>query len=106
MNGRGESTTATLRLNGRAHLTRDPEVLRVCDVPGRTADLAIGVEVQTAFVHCAKALIRSRLWEPESWPDRESLPSAAAMLREHARVDATVEEVDAGPRDGYARRLW
>lgn len=96
----------TLRLNGRAYLTRDPEVLRACDVPGRTTDLAIGVVVRTAFVHCAKALIRSRLWEPESWPAPEALPSAAAMLREHARVDATVEQVDAGLREGYAQRLW
>lgn len=96
----------TLRVNGRAHLTRDPAVLRACDVPGRTADLAVGVEVDTAFVHCAKALIRSQLWEPESWPAPAELPRPAAMLREHARTGETVEELDAALREGYAARLW
>jgi uncharacterized protein len=96
----------TLRVNGRAFLTRDPEVLRACDVPGRTADLAVGVAVDTAFVHCAKALIRSKLWEPDAWPAPEELPRAAAMLREHARIDRTVDELDAALYEGYEARLW
>lgn len=96
----------TLRVNGRACLTRDPEVLRACDVPGRTADLAIGVEVETAFLHCAKAFIRSKLWEPESWPARDALPSAAEILRDHAGLDAPLEAVDAGLEEGYRSRLW
>lgn len=44
----------TLRINGRACLTRDPAILRACDVPARAVDLAIGIEVETAFLHCAK----------------------------------------------------
>lgn len=70
----------TLRIDGTAYLTRDPAVLRAVDVPGRTADLAVSVVVRAAFLHCGKALIRSKLWDPDSWPTREDLPSAAAML--------------------------
>lgn len=96
----------TLRVNGRAYLTRDPEVLRVCDVPGRTADLAVGIVVETAFLHCAKALIRSKLWQPESWPAPGELPSAAEILRDHAGLTATVAEVEEGLTEAYAKRLW
>jgi PPOX class probable FMN-dependent enzyme len=97
----------TLRVNGRAYLTRDPEVLRACDVPGRTADLAVGVAVEKAFLHCAKALIRSKLWEPASWPARESLPSAARILYDHVQMESTsVEAVDDLLEDNYRRELW
>lgn len=96
----------TLRVNGRAFLTRDPEVLRACDVPARTADLAVGVEVQTAFLHCAKAFIRSRLWDPESWPPREALPSAATILRDHVGLEVPVESVDATLQESYRSKLW
>jgi PPOX class probable FMN-dependent enzyme len=96
----------TLRINGRAYLTRDPEILRACDVPGRTADLAVGIAVETAFLHCAKALIRSRIWEPESWPSLEDLPSAARILRDHAQVDATVAHVELELAKAYSRNLW
>ena len=96
----------TLRVNGRAYLTRDPELLRRTDVPARTADLAIGVEVETAFLHCAKAFIRSQLWEPESWPDRDSLPSAARILRDHAELPQSLEAVDAHLEEAYTTKLW
>ena len=97
----------TLRVNGRAYLTRDPAVLRVVDVPGRTTDLAIGVAVETAFLHCAKAFIRSRLWEPESWPDPGTLPSAAAIFRDHVELtEVSVEAVDADLEESYRNELW
>ena len=96
----------TLRIDGTACLTRDPEVLRATDVPGRTADLAVGVQVRTAFLQCGKALIRSRLWEPESWPAAEGLPSPAAMLKAHRAESTPVDEIAAGLEDAYARLLW
>lgn len=96
----------TLRVNGRAHLTRDPAVLRACDVPSRTADLAFGVVVETAFLHCAKALIRSQLWEPETWPSNEELPSPAMILRDHVGSTATLADVELELSEAYSKRLW
>lgn len=96
----------TLRIDGTAYLTRDPAVLRAVDVPGRTADLAVGVVVRTAFLHCGKALIRSKLWEPDSWPTREALPSAAAMLLAARNEDVPVEAVAAQLEQGYVTHLW
>lgn len=96
----------TLRIDGTAHLTRDPAVLRAVDVPGRTADLAIGIQVRVAFLQCGKAMIRSRLWEPESWPDPEELPSAAAMLKAARAEPTPVDDVAAGLEDNYRVHLW
>lgn len=96
----------TLRLNGRACLTRDPAVLRACDVPNRTAELAVGVVVETAFLHCAKALIRSHLWEPGTWAPSDELPSPAEILRDHVNLDETVTEVEGRLEESYTTRLW
>ncbi len=96
----------TLRVDGTAYLTRDPEVLRAVDVPDRTADLALGIHVRVAFLQCGKALIRSRLWEPASWPAREELPSPAALLKAAREEPGPVEEVAAQLEDGYRTTLW
>ena len=96
----------TLRIDGTAYLTRDPAVLRAVDVPGRTADLAVGVHVRVAFMQCGKALIRSRLWEPGSWPAPEELPSPAAMLRAHRADPSPLAETEALLDVSYAERLW
>ncbi len=94
----------TLRIDGTAYLTRDPEVLAATDVPGRTTDLAVGIHVRVAFVQCGKALIRSRLWEPGTWP--EALPSAGAMLKAHARLPMPGEEVEERLQASYDGGLW
>ena len=96
----------TLRVDGTAYLTRDPEVLRAVDVPGRTAALAVGVHVRVAFIQCGKALIRSRLWEPATWPAPEELPSAPAMLKAHRDEPTPVADVAAHLEQSYTTRLW
>lgn len=97
----------TLRVDGEACLTTDPELLEALATGGdRPPRLAVGVTVQGAFVHCAKALIRSGLWEPERWPTLDGLPSGAAMLRDHVADGRTLERVQADLDESYANRLW
>lgn len=97
----------TLRVNGRACVTRDPELLARMAARDRVPELAIGVEVEEVFVHCAKAFKRSHLWEPEQWPDRAGLPSIAQVLLDQARPEnATVADVEATLRESYTRRLY
>ena len=57
----------TLRINGRAELTRDPEVLASLPARGKPALLATRVFIEESFLHCGKAMIRSKLWQPDSW---------------------------------------
>lgn len=73
----------TLRINGCAHLSRQPDLLDTMQVNSRTPTVAIVVEVKEAFLHCAKALRRSKLWHPESIQDRRQIPSMISMVREH-----------------------
>lgn len=72
----------TLRINGRATVTRDPALLQRLAHDGKPALLCTRVAVQESFFHCGKALIRSRLWLPESWPDA---PAKDAAVRQWAR---------------------
>lgn len=96
--GRGE----TLRVNGRAFVTTADEVLdRFVDELRRPVT-AIGVEVRTAYVHCAKAFRRGGLWEPERWPDDRVTPSGASLLRDHIGLtDVSVEAIEADLEAGY-----
>ena len=95
----------TLRVAGRACITRDEGLLGGMGVDGRTPKLGIGLEVEEAFIHCAKAFIRSSLWDPESWP--EELPSASAILRDHVDIpDVTEEDVAARLEESYAKTLY
>ena len=70
----------TLRINGRAWITKDPDLLGRCVAQGKTPQLAIGVEVEQCFLHCVKAFRRSRLWAHTDWPAPEALASMAQVL--------------------------
>ncbi len=95
----------TLRVEGRACITRDAELLAALAVNGRPPALGLGVEVETAFIHCAKALIRSGAWKPETWNDE--LPSASRILRDHMAVP-DLSEADVADRlaDSYEKTLY
>lgn len=96
----------TLRVNGTATIVMDPDVLARWDVGGRRPRSALRVSVQAAYLHCGKALIRSKLWAPESRVDRSVLPTYGQMLKDQARLPATAEEVQASVEDGYRNRLY
>jgi uncharacterized protein len=95
----------TLRVNGRAWLTRDPEVLEPLAAGTKPSRVAIGVEVEEAFLHCAKAFKRSALWRPADWPDRAGLASAAQIWRDHMALDMTTQDVQDFVDDDYENNL-
>jgi PPOX class probable FMN-dependent enzyme len=97
----------TLRVNGRAVITRDEAVLDACAVRDRRPKAALGVEVEVAYLHCAKALKRGEVWQPERWPDRSGLATPACMLSDHIGMpDLTPEVVEAALTESYTTRLW
>ena len=96
----------TLRVNGRAWITRDPELLGTMQIQGKDPWFAIGVEVEQCFLHCAKAFKRSRLWEPESWPDLALVPSGAQILKDASGTRETLEEIEARLAEGYRLRMY
>ncbi|MDQ1436556.1 MAG: uncharacterized protein QOK43_185 [Acidimicrobiaceae bacterium] len=97
----------TFRVNGQARITRDADVLDQCEVAGLRPRVVIGVEVETAYIHCAKALRRGSVWQPDAWPDRTDMPSVACMLRDHVGdMDVPVEAVQARLDQSYATTMW
>jgi PPOX class probable FMN-dependent enzyme len=95
----------TLRVNGRACLTRDPAVLELLGREDKAPKVAVGVEVEEAFLHCAKAFKRSALWRPDEWPDRTGLSSAAQIWRDHMALDMTTQDVQDFVDDDYTNNL-
>ena len=96
----------TLRVNGTGLVTTDSEVLDHCYVAGRRPNVCTVVTVDTAFLHCAKALRRAGLWDTALWPDTADMASPACMLRDHIGLDMTVEQSQARLDDGYAATTW
>jgi uncharacterized protein len=101
--GRGE----TLRVNGRAAITRDEMLLASMEVGGKRPLLAIGVEVEEVFMHCAKAFKRSSLWQPEQWPDISRMATAACVLFDQARPDGkTLADIERVLDFSYTKTLY
>ncbi|MBT2680910.1 pyridoxamine 5'-phosphate oxidase family protein [Bacillus sp. ISL-35] len=97
----------TLRINGRASLTLDPELLGRMAAGGKNPLLGIVIEVEECFIQCGKALRRSELWIPESWADPSTLPSGAEILAAHSKLPGTtVAEIKDRLEDGYKNRLY
>ncbi len=97
----------TLRVNGRASLVRDEALLAEHPIGGKPAKLALGVAVEEAFLHCAKAFKRSALWRPEEWPSTDGLARPAQIWKDHmALADLTTEDVQELVDDDYAHNLY
>ena len=97
----------TLRVNGRACLTRDPELLASMVVQGKPPKLAIGVEVEECFMHCAKAFKRSRLWQADTWPSARAAPSMAEILMETVKpAGMTLSDMEQRLEEGYRTRMY
>jgi PPOX class probable FMN-dependent enzyme len=97
----------TLRVNGTARLSRSQPLLDIMAVDGKVPKLAIVVTVTEAFLHCAKALRRARLWADDYRIDRKQLPTLGRMIVEQARpVGLTAEEADARIEADYRTNLY
>jgi PPOX class probable FMN-dependent enzyme len=81
----------TLRVNGSAQVCDDPALLELARSERRLPKLVIRIGVEEAYLHCAKALMRSRLWAPESLVDRAVLPTMGRMIHDQGGIAAEPE---------------
>ncbi len=93
----------SFRVNGRAVVVQDEELLAASAVAGKVPALGILVTVEEAFTQCSKALIRSDLWNPERHVDRSDLPSSGEILRAISDPQLDPEEYDRERAERYAR---
>jgi PPOX class probable FMN-dependent enzyme len=99
--GRNDS----VRVNGRARITTDPALLGPLAVQGKSPCSALIVAVEQAWLHCGKALIRSRLWDTEAKVKPDALPTLGKMFSDQVSgVDAA--QADARLENGNKNRLW
>ncbi|MEC2070673.1 pyridoxamine 5'-phosphate oxidase family protein [Alkalihalophilus marmarensis] len=95
----------TLRINGKARVTNDQNLLESMSVKGKIPILGIVVEVEECFIHCAKAFIRSNLWDSTSY-DSE-LPNPASILSSHAKtLKRDTETIQQQLEESYTQRLY
>jgi len=100
-------TTETLRVNGRAELSRDPQLLEDLAARDKPAVLAIRVHVEEVFFHCAKAFLRSKLWKHETWPPKKKISFGAmfAAKLDAADDEALVSMIDESIEENYRTAL-
>lgn len=82
----------TLRVNGRAQITFDPNILSRFEVKGKTPQLVVIVTVQEAYGHCAKAILRGKIWQNDYKVDIKKAPGLAELMSHHLSFKS--EEVD------------
>ncbi|MFO1037730.1 MAG: MSMEG_1061 family FMN-dependent PPOX-type flavoprotein [Geminicoccaceae bacterium] len=87
--------THTLRVHGEAVIVRDPELRESMAEQGKVPDHALVVGVTEVMSHCPKCMLRAGLWQVDTWPGRDALPSFAEMLKAHTQMPAPVDDIQA-----------
>ncbi len=97
----------TLRVNGRAWISQDPELLATLEAHGKVPQLAIVVEVEECFLHCPKAFRRSGLWDPATWTTAATLKSMAAVHYDRMKPEGkTFEQYARESEEGIRRTMY
>lgn len=97
----------TMRINGKASLTTDPDLLATMKVGRHTPKLATLVHVEEAFIHCGKAPKRGRLWDPEARIDRSIYPKIGEVMFDHGQYDdISREKITELAQDDYDNYVY
>ena len=95
----------TLRIDGPAWVTTDPEILGLWDGELRAPKAAVAIKAQSTFMHCAKAFRRGRVWDAASWADYDGAPDGCDLIIAHIGLDKSTAELRASFEAGYAQQL-
>ncbi len=98
-------TPETLRVNGCATLTADPALLEKLAARSKPAVLAIRIHVEECFFHCAKAFLRSKLWKPDTWPERQRISFGQMLVKRAGGDEAMATAVDKAVEEDYRTNL-
>lgn len=96
----------TLRVNGRVTIVSDAPFFDRLTVRGKRPALALVMHVEDLYLHCAKAMLRSSLWDASTWPARTDIPTMGRMLKDQLTLAASVDELNTHLDESYATRLY
>jgi hypothetical protein len=96
----------TLRVNGRARISTDQAIREQCTIDGRLPKVAVVVDVDECFVHCAKAFRRGAVWDVSTWPSADDRPSPAAMLNDHLGLGVDPALIETDLEASYRATMW
>lgn len=96
----------TLRVNGKAEISTDPALLAKMEVQGKPPITAIVIHVEQTFLHCAKSIIRSRIWDEDMKIDRKTLPSLSRMIADQLNQEIDEAASEKALADAYEKNLY
>jgi uncharacterized protein len=100
----------TMRINGTARITRDPDLLALTSVNDRVSTVAIVVTVKEVFIHCAKAFRRAKLWDPSQRKDRNEMPSLLKIILDQTTGapddPEELRKIDEGLEIEYSKTMY
>ncbi len=95
-----------LRMFGEARLTADETLRQDFAVDGKPALSVMIVKIRSHYMHCAKAFMRSQLWQPESWRPRSEMPTLGQIVRDQQDLAMSSQTIDEGLDAAYKVTLW
>lgn len=97
----------TLRLNGEAQITTSEELLqRVANEKGKPPRTALLIEVQEIFLHCAKAMMRSKVWQPDTWLQERAIAYAGTIWADHMKDGTDGDALNCELNESLPKNLY
>ena len=100
----------TMRVNGKASVTTDPDLLATMEVNGHSPEIALLIHVEEAFIHCGKALKRGKVWDSDAQIDRSTYPKMGEVMFDHGKYgekyDTTRERIPELAQEDYDENVY
>ena len=100
------ATGETLRISGTAEIHDDPDLLASLSSLGKPALLATRVHIKHCYFHCARSIVRAKLWDPKSWPAPGRISFGKIIAPRIGESEAVAAQIDANVEGAYTTRLW
>jgi PPOX class probable FMN-dependent enzyme len=100
------STGETLRISGTAEIHDDADLLASLSSLGKPALLATRVHIKHCYFHCARSIVRAKLWDPKSWPAPNRISFGKIIAPRIGESEAVAAQIDANVEGAYTTRLW
>lgn len=100
------ATGETLRISGTAEIYDDPDLVASLSSLGKPALLATRVRIKHCYFHCARSIVRAKLWDPKAWPAPGRISFGRIIAPRIGENEAVAAQIDANVEGAYTTRLW